>query len=59
MANASIVAQGIILQAIKDNAAQCKAIMAKVIAGGKKMTEESVDYGHGSTGSFLDSVVVR
>ena len=58
-ASACVTGQGIVLQAIKDNVSQNKAIMAKVIAGGKKMTEESVDYGHGSTGSFLDSVVVR
>ena len=49
------------LQALADRSRQNKAIMAKVIAGGKKMQRESYDYTNESysTGSFLDSVVLK
>ena len=59
---AFVKAQGILLQAIADQSRQNKAIMVKVIAGGKKMKNESVDYsdysGSGSA-SFLDSIVIK
>ena len=49
------------LQALADRSRQNKAIMVKVIAGGKKMQRESYDYNNESysTGSFLDSVVLK
>lgn len=49
------------LQALADRSRQNKAIMVKVIAGGKKMQRESYDYTNESysTGSFLDSVVLK
>ena len=49
------------LQALADRSRQNKAIMTKVIAGGKKMQRESYDYTNESysTGSFLDSVVLK
>lgn len=54
-----VQANGIYLQALADNCRQCKAIMAKVVAGGKKLTE-STSYSEGSsTGSFLESVVLK
>lgn len=55
-------ANGAYLQALADRSRQWKAVMTKVIAGGKKMNEsyegysESASYG---SGSFLDSVVIK
>ena len=56
-----VSAEGIYLQALKDECAQSKAIVAKVIAGGKKMQRESYDYyeDNNYTGSYLDTVVIR
>lgn len=59
---AYVKAQGILLQAIADQSRQNKAIMAKVIAGGKKMKNESYDYtneSYSGSESFLDSVVIK
>ena len=49
------------IQALADRSRQNKAIMTKVIAGGKKMQREYYDYTNESysTGSFLDSVVLK
>ena len=49
------------IQALADRSRQNKAIMVKVIAGGKKMQRESYAYTNESysTGSFLDSVVLK
>ena len=54
-------ANGIYMQALKDKCSQDKAIVAKVIAGGKKMQRESYDYyeDNNYTGSYLDTVVIR
>ena len=54
-------ANGIYMQALKDKCSQDKAIVAKVIAGGKKMQRESYDYSEDNnyTGSYLDTVVIR
>ena len=56
-----ISANGIYMQALKDKCSQDKAIVAKVIAGGKKMQRESYDYyeDNNYTGSYLDTVVIR
>ena len=56
-----VSANGIYLQALKVKCAQSKAIVAKVIAGGKKMQRESYDYyeDNNYTGSYLDTVVIR
>ena len=56
-----VSANGVYLQALKDKCAQSKAIVAKVIAGGKKMQRESYDYyeDNNYTGSYLDTVVIR
>ena len=59
---AYVKAQGILLQAIADQSRQNKAIMAKVIAGGKKMKNESYDYtneSYSGSESFLDSIVIK
>lgn len=52
----AIQAKGAFLQALTERSRQYKAIVAKVIAGSKKITEESYDYSSG--GSFLDSVTI-
>ena len=56
-----VSAEGIYLQALKDECAQSKAIVAKVIAGGKKMQRESYDYyeDNNYTGSHLDAIVAK
>ena len=56
-----VSANGVYLQALKDKCSQDKAIVAKVIAGGKKMQRESYDYSEDNnyTGSYLDTVVIR
>lgn len=54
-------AVGAYLTAVKDKTAQYKAIIAKVIAGGKKMQNESYnysDYGY-NNGSYIESVIIR
>lgn len=55
-------ATGAYLQALSDRNRQWKAVVAKVIAGGKKMVEEGAsltDGALGGSGSFLDSVVIK
>lgn len=57
-------ANGIYLQAITDRKRQAKAIMVKVIGGGKKMTNESYDYdddyeGVAETANYFDSIVLK
>lgn len=55
-------ATGAYLQALSDRNRQWKAVVAKVIAGGKKMVEEGAsltDGTLGGSGSFLDSVVIK
>ena len=55
-------AVGAYLTAVKDKTAQYKAIIAKVIAGGKKMQNESYnysDYGYNNNGSYIESVIIR
>lgn len=55
-------ATGAYLQALSDRNRQWKAVVAKVIAGGKKMVEEGAsltDDALGGSGSFLDSVVIK
>lgn len=47
------------LTALKDKRTQYKAIVAKVIAGGKKMQRESYDYSDYTNGSYLESVIIR
>ena len=57
-----VKAQGILLQAMADMSRQNKAIMVKVIAGGKKMKNESYDYtneSYSGSESFLDSIVIK
>lgn len=57
-----VKAQGILLQAMADQSRQNKAIMVKVIAGGKKMKNESYDYtneSYSGSESFLDSIVIK
>lgn len=57
-----VKAQGILLQALADMSRQNKAIMVKVIAGGKKMKNESYDYtneSYSGSESFLDSIVIK
>ena len=57
-----VKAQGILLQALADQSRQNKAIMVKVIAGGKKMKNESYDYtneSYSGSESFLDSIVIK
>lgn len=59
---AYVKAQGILLQAMADMYRQNKAIMVKVIAGGKKMKNESYDYtneSYSGSESFLDSIVIK
>ena len=57
-----VQAKGAYLQALAQRSRQWKAVMTKVIAGGKKMNEsynytnESTSYG---SGSFLDSVTIK
>lgn len=55
-------ATGAYLQALSDRNRQWKAVVAKVIAGGKKMVEEGASLTDGTLsggGSFLDSVVIK
>lgn len=57
-------ANGIYLQAITDRKRQAKAIMVKVIGGGKKMTNESYDYdndyeGVAETANYFDNIVLK
>ena len=58
-------ANGIYLQAITDRKRQAKAIMVKVIGGGKKMTNESYDYddddyeGVAESANYFDSIVLK
>ena len=57
-----VKAQGILLQAMADMSRQNKAIMVKVIAGGKKTKNESYDYtneSYSGSESFLDSIVIK
>lgn len=54
-----VTATGMYLQALTDESRQNKAIMVKVIGGGKKMMKESYDMGSNYTGSFLDGVVLK
>ena len=63
-ANCYTQANGIYLQAITDRKRQAKAIMVKVIGGGKKMTNESYDYdndydGVAETANYFDSIVLK
>ena len=63
-ANCFTQANGIYLQAITDRKRQAKAIMVKVIGGGKKMTNESYDYdndydGVAETANYFDSIVLK
>lgn len=55
-------ATGAYLQALSDRNRQWKAVVAKVIAGGKKMVEEGASLTDGTLGgggSFLDGVVIK
>lgn len=49
------------LTALKDKRTQYKAIIAKVIAGGKKMQRESYNYSDYdyNNGSYIESVIIR
>lgn len=57
-------ANGIYLQAVTDRKRQAKAIMVKVIGGGKKMTNESYDYdddyeGVAETANYFNNIVLK
>ena len=65
-ANCFTQANGIYLQAITDRKRQAKAIMVKVIGGGKKMTNESYDYdddddyeGVAESVNYFDNIVLK
>lgn len=58
-----VQANGIVLQALSDKNRQAKAIMVKVIGGGKKVNNESADYGDGEgvteSVNYFDKVVLK